>query len=71
MSHPEIAKHVKVMIHSLTEIGLEVDATVCDQYNKAVINALVQETKQEAARISERHETYTFKVDNREIFPLF
>jgi queuine/archaeosine tRNA-ribosyltransferase len=71
MSNPEIAKHVKVMIHSLTEIGLEVDATVCDQYNKAVINALVQETKQEAARISERHETYTFKVDNREIFPLF
>jgi hypothetical protein len=40
MSNPEIAKHVKVMIHSLTEIGLEVDATVCDQYNKPVINAL-------------------------------
>jgi hypothetical protein len=71
MSNPEIAKHVKVMIHSLTEIGLEVDATVCDQYNKAAINALVQETKQEAARIGERHETYTFKVDKREIFPLF
>jgi hypothetical protein len=61
MSNPEIAKHVKVMIQSLTEVGLEVDATVCDQYNKAAINTLVAETKQGAARIGERHETYTFK----------
>jgi hypothetical protein len=28
MSNPEIAKHVKVIIQSLTEIGLEVDATM-------------------------------------------
>ncbi|KAJ3658237.1 hypothetical protein Zmor_009990 [Zophobas morio] len=71
MKNIEIAKNLKIIIRLLQEIGLKVAATVCDQYNKASIQSLVRESKEERQRNGYSHETFTFYVNDEEIFPFF
>ncbi|KAJ3639212.1 hypothetical protein Zmor_004081 [Zophobas morio] len=71
MKNIEIAKNLKIIIRLLQEIGLKVAATVCDQYNKASIQSLVRESKEERQKNGYSHETFTFYVNDEEIFPFF
>jgi hypothetical protein len=44
MKKEEIAKNIKDIITELNSIELIVDSTVCDQYKKAAVNYLVEES---------------------------
>jgi hypothetical protein len=71
MKKKEIAKNIKDIITELNSIELIVDSTVCDQYNKAAVNYLVEETKMNRRKNNFDHDSYSFFIDDNEVLPLF
>lgn len=59
MANVEIAKRIMIVVRHLYNLGLQVDTTVCDQYSKAAINHLVEETRQNFSA----EETYTNSIN--------
>jgi hypothetical protein len=71
MKSTNVAKNMKQIIRSLQDIGLKVVATLCDQYNSAAVNMLVENSKEKEAREGRRHHLNSFFVEENEIVALY
>ncbi|KAF9797686.1 hypothetical protein SFRURICE_017881 [Spodoptera frugiperda] len=70
---PDLKKLIKQCILQLTEIGLTVVATICDQAttNTRVIKMLQAETREKYLRAGEEYNSGAFEVENIKVYPLF
>ncbi|XP_050557997.1 transposable element P transposase isoform X3 [Spodoptera frugiperda] len=70
---PDLKKIIKQCILQLTEIGLTVVATICDQAttNTRVIKMLQAETREKYLRAGEEYNSGAFEVENIKVYPLF
>lgn len=69
----EIMKTVKEIIKAVSQAGLIVLGTICDQgaNNVSAINQLIEETKRSYLRKGEILYDHVFEVDNKKIIPLY